>query len=37
MLESITLANAMIQFLAFFTPVFVAFLVIEWVVDFFRR
>jgi len=37
MLESIALANAMVEFLAFFLPAFVIFLVIEWLVDLFRR
>lgn len=35
--SSIQLANAMIQFIAYFTPAFIAFLVIEWVVGLFRR
>lgn len=31
------LGQAMIDFLAFFTPAFVAFVVIEWAVGLFRR
>lgn len=35
--DAITLANAMINFLAFFLPAFVIFLVVEWLVGLFRR
>lgn len=34
---SIELAQAMIEFLAFFLPTFVIFLAIEWVIGLFRR
>lgn len=31
------LAQALIQFLAYFTPAFIVFLVVEWAVGLFRR
>jgi len=37
MTEAIALANAMVEFLAFFLPAFVIFLVVEWLVGLFRR
>lgn len=35
--ENIQLANEMIKFLAFFTPAFIVFLVIEWLMGVFRN
>lgn len=37
MTESIALANAMVDFLAFFMPAFIVFLVLEWVTGLFRH
>jgi len=34
---SLQLSQAMIEFIAFFMPAFVVFLVIEWVLKLFRR
>lgn len=35
--SAIQLANAMVEFLAFFTPAFITFLVVEWAVSFLRH
>jgi len=37
MQSSIELAQAMVNFLAFFMPAFIVFLVIDWVTGLFRR
>lgn len=34
--DSIALANAMVEFLAFFTPAFIVFLVLDWALGLFR-
>jgi hypothetical protein len=35
--NAVTLANAMVEFIAFFLPAFVIFLVVEWLVGLFRH